>query len=473
MKHSLKKKLALNGLVVFLLIVLLAITGQVCIFLLKSTSNKLVVEYNELEAIQEFEIALERTLNTINIYTINGDGRAPQIFDHRLNVVEEKLAKCENVITKKHNVEELLTFKKEVNVIRAHGNYLLTNKFKNLDEFEQIYSDLVHKIQLTVHSLNKLQIETNDEIEEYVIINKRAINHSIATMIGLVIIILIIVILGGFNLIKNITEPITNLMQVTHDIGEGNMNLKFQLKRDDEFKKLASNFNAMMEKLNNTTISRNYYDGIIKSMRDPLIVLDKEGNIKSINNATIYLLDYTRDELIGKNYLLLFDTRYKKAPQLKDLKRSKSFIQEYDLSAKSGLPIPVQISAARLKTPQEFTEAYILVIHDLTTQKHNERIIQNTQKERLLAINEAQESERQRIATDIHDGLGQSLTAISYSIEECLSENKELDQSVIRKIDTIQQQLDAAIKESKNIAHNLIPIILNDFGIVVALKHFC
>ena len=170
---------------------------------------------------------------------------------------------------------------------------------------------------------------------------------------------------------------------------------------------------------------------------------------------------------------MLFDTRYKKAPQLKDLKRSKSFIQEYDLSAKSGLPIPVQISAARLKTPQEFTEAYILVIHDLTTQKHNERIIQNTQKERLLAINEAQESERQRIATDIHDGLGQSLTAISYSIEECLSENKELDQSVIRKIDTIQQQLDAAIKESKNIAHNLIPIILNDFGIVVALKHFC
>ena len=53
-------------------------------------------------------------------------------------------------------------------------------------------------------------------------------------------------------------------------------------------------------------VSRDYFDNIIKSMIDTLIVLDKEAKIQTVNPATCHLLGYTEEELIGQPASILF-----------------------------------------------------------------------------------------------------------------------------------------------------------------------
>jgi signal transduction histidine kinase len=84
-----------------------------------------------------------------------------------------------------------------------------------------------------------------------------------------------------------------------------------------------------------------------------------------------------------------------------------------------------------------------------------------------------QEGERQRIATDLHDGLGQSLTLISLGLEGCsallaLNETSKAEESL--------QQLRSAVQEAfgelRRIAMDLRPSTLDDLGILATLSWF-
>ncbi|MCK5699998.1 MAG: sensor histidine kinase, partial [Cyclobacteriaceae bacterium] len=88
----------------------------------------------------------------------------------------------------------------------------------------------------------------------------------------------------------------------------------------------------------------------------------------------------------------------------------------------------------------------------------------------IILINDAQEEERIRIAMDLHDGMGQMLTAISYAIQDLFPE-EDLRDTKRKDVIKIQQQIDDAIKEAKSIAQDLIPIVLKDFGLIAAIEN--
>lgn len=90
--------------------------------------------------------------------------------------------------------------------------------------------------------------------------------------------------------------------------------------------------------------------------------------------------------------------------------------------------------------------------------------------EQLLTI---QESERQRIAADLHDGLGQSLTLLKLSLEEAarlLAEGKiEESTEFIRRM---KLKLQDAIGEVRRVSMDLRPSTLDDLGILATLSWF-
>jgi signal transduction histidine kinase len=82
---------------------------------------------------------------------------------------------------------------------------------------------------------------------------------------------------------------------------------------------------------------------------------------------------------------------------------------------------------------------------------------------------QAQEEERRRIAREIHDGLGQMLTAIKFNLEifeDMISAGKEEKE----RIKDMKELLDDAMKEAREISYNLMPSVLEDFGLVPALQ---
>jgi signal transduction histidine kinase len=86
----------------------------------------------------------------------------------------------------------------------------------------------------------------------------------------------------------------------------------------------------------------------------------------------------------------------------------------------------------------------------------------------------AQENERKRIASDLHDGLAQTLGVVKYSIETSLEllkrQNNDLDVSAF---DIVIDQIKGALDEVRRISSNLSPSMLDDFGVMVALEWLC
>ncbi|MGA3245625.1 MAG: PAS domain S-box protein [Bacteroidota bacterium] len=82
----------------------------------------------------------------------------------------------------------------------------------------------------------------------------------------------------------------------------------------------------------------------------------------------------------------------------------------------------------------------------------------------------AQEEERRRIAREIHDSLGQMLTAIKFNVE-ILEDAAGLQLEEDRKrLTDIKSLLDNAMSEAREISYNLMPSVLVDFGLVPALQ---
>lgn len=96
------------------------------------------------------------------------------------------------------------------------------------------------------------------------------------------------------------------------------------------------------------------------------------------------------------------------------------------------------------------------------------------QKEELSltkAILEGEERERERIAKDLHDGLGGMLAGVKINFSTWSSTNLEADQH--KDFYKILNQLDHSVTELRHVARNLMPESLLNFGLETALKDLC
>ena len=89
----------------------------------------------------------------------------------------------------------------------------------------------------------------------------------------------------------------------------------------------------------------------------------------------------------------------------------------------------------------------------------------------LLAI---QEKERKRVAQELHDGIGQMLTAIKFKVENTLEQREKGNtQAKDRSLDSIIPMIQQSIEEVRRIQMDLRPSILDDLGILATIGWFC
>ncbi len=97
------------------------------------------------------------------------------------------------------------------------------------------------------------------------------------------------------------------------------------------------------------------------------------------------------------------------------------------------------------------------------------RLEDERQQELLKAVIETQESERKRLAEDLHDSVGQVLSAIKLKLHKL---DKQSDGKNEMLADTCKLT-DECIQEIRNIIHNVLPPVLTDFGLIDALEALC
>lgn len=91
-----------------------------------------------------------------------------------------------------------------------------------------------------------------------------------------------------------------------------------------------------------------------------------------------------------------------------------------------------------------------------------------TKTEQLFIV---QEQERKRIASELHDGIGQTLSMLKFGLEDTrrlLAENSIDDAEVLLQL--LDNKLDDAINEVRQITMDLRPSILDDLGILATIS---
>ena len=87
-----------------------------------------------------------------------------------------------------------------------------------------------------------------------------------------------------------------------------------------------------------------------------------------------------------------------------------------------------------------------------------------------ISVQRAQEEERERISRELHDDICQRLSGMKFRVEVLADEAEPAQKRMVRGLRDINQELDHAITEVQRISSNLRPSVLDDFGLVTALR---
>ena len=103
-------------------------------------------------------------------------------------------------------------------------------------------------------------------------------------------------------------------------------------------------------------------------------------------------------------------------------------------------------------------------VEDITRKKEAD-------KKTLKAIIQAEETERQRLAHDLHDGLGQRIAAANMSVSALSSfAHEQFDDEAMKIFNIAKRLIHEATVESRAVSHNIMPRSLKDFGLEQSIR---
>jgi signal transduction histidine kinase len=117
------------------------------------------------------------------------------------------------------------------------------------------------------------------------------------------------------------------------------------------------------------------------------------------------------------------------------------------------------------------------IVADISKRRRAEEALLKSDKELRVLSNQllsAEEKERKRIARELHDGIGQALSAIKFSVENALLEQHAADNPIdLGSLEAVIPLTQKTIEEVRRIVKDLRPSILDDLGILATIRWFC
>jgi PAS domain S-box-containing protein len=214
--------------------------------------------------------------------------------------------------------------------------------------------------------------------------------------------------------------------------------------------------------------SEERYRELFENARDAIYVHDLDGKYISINHAAEQLSGYAREEIIGHSFTEFISAEH--ITQVRDnfcgkLAKRGETTYEVEVIAKDGRRVPVEVSSRAI-----YENGVIVGVQgtarDITERKQAQDALQMFSRQLI----EAQEEERRRIARELHDQIGQVLTAVKMNLHtvQRVCNGTESGTYIRDNIEAV----DEALRLVRDLSVDLRPPLLDDLGLVTALHWY-
>ncbi len=258
---------------------------------------------------------------------------------------------------------------------------------------------------------------------------------------------------------------VKKISDILTEYSKGNFSRKIKPSRNfDEIDAIMFSLNMLGEEMYATTISKNYFNQIYNSVKEMIFELDKNGIIINYNSAVSNKLGYEPKELLKKNInqvlknINAFDKPLAKL-SLKVLSKQASFY--FKLQPKKKMELFCLCQVIPLKDKNKSSIKFILTAKNISAEKQ----IEQTAMAEVIRL---QEFERTRLAKELHDGIGQQLSAIKLYLGSISNLNKDASHRNI--LDNCSSLVGDINQEIRDICFDLMPRTLADAGLVLATQ---
>lgn len=248
---------------------------------------------------------------------------------------------------------------------------------------------------------------------------------------------------------------------------------------------------ARMAKLDDAT---RRLGAIVESSSDAILSVTPDGFVTTWNGGAGRIFGYTATEIIGRSILTLIPTHlHRDKAWLLATVRGTHDIQSYDAVrlTKDGRCIDVSVTLSPLKDAGGQFVGVSKVIRDISDRKKGEMLLRQAHEALEIRVQErtaelsaanhslrilsnrlmqVQEEERSRLARDLHDEVGQLLTALKIDLQHI--QHGELGDSRFSSLTDSMQLVDRLMTQVRTLALDLRPSLLDDLGLVPALRWY-
>lgn len=211
---------------------------------------------------------------------------------------------------------------------------------------------------------------------------------------------------------------------------------------------------------------------IVDSSGDAIISKDLNGVITSWNKGAEMIFGYKADEVLGKSITILMPPdRINEEPGILERIRRGERVDHYETVRrhKNGRLIDISLNISPVRDLHGQIIGASKIARDITSQKEVSRA--RSEADTMRRIVEAQEVERRRIARDLHDHIGQQMTAMRLKIQGMVAKF-EGDPAVEEEIEELRQLAEKMDWDIGFLSWELRPTDLDALGLKVALNAF-